>query len=78
MRSTKDHAPSASKYDQIDLSKAQWHKSSLSAGDGNCVEVAEVDGLVAVRDTKDRQRGALVFTADEWQSFIDSLRNKRS
>ena len=37
----------------IDLSRAEWRKSSYSSQDGNCVEVARnLPGLVAVRDSK--------------------------
>jgi hypothetical protein len=38
---------------EIDLSRAEWHKSSYSSQSGNCVEVARnLPGLVAVRDSK--------------------------
>ena len=38
---------------EIDLSRAEWRKSSFSSQSGNCVEVARnLPGLVAVRDTK--------------------------
>ena len=38
---------------EIDVSRAEWHKSSYSSQDGNCVEVARnLPGLVAVRDSK--------------------------
>ena len=38
---------------EIDLSRAEWHKSSHSSQDGNCVEVARnLPGLIAVRDSK--------------------------
>ena len=37
----------------IDLSRAEWRKSSYSSQDGNCVEVARnLPGLVAVRTPK--------------------------
>ena len=37
----------------IDLSRAEWRKSSYSSQDGNCVEVARnLPGLVAIRDSK--------------------------
>ena len=50
----------------IDLSLAVWRKSSYSNGSGGaCVEVARnLPGIVAVRDSKDRQGPALVFGAD--------------
>ena len=38
---------------EIDLSRAEWHKSSYSSQDGNCVEVARnLPELVAIRDSK--------------------------
>lgn len=37
----------------VDLTDAQWTKSSLSSGGDNCLEVAFVSGVVALRDSKD-------------------------
>ncbi len=38
----------------MDLSSANWRKSSFSSGGGNaCVEVAVLPGIVAIRDSKD-------------------------
>jgi prepilin-type processing-associated H-X9-DG protein len=53
----------------IDLNGATWHKSTYSATNG-CVEVAFVDGHVAVRDSKDRHGPVLVFTPVEWKAFL--------
>lgn len=58
----------------LDLSRAQWRKSTRSAYNG-CVEVAFVDGHVAVRDSKDRQGPVLLFSAAEWQAFIGGTRD---
>lgn len=54
------------------LTSAIWCKSSYSGSNGgNCVEVARnLPGIVAVRDSKDPDGGALVFTPDEWRAFI--------
>ncbi|GIH12387.1 DUF397 domain-containing protein [Rugosimonospora africana] len=54
----------------MDLTRAAWHKSSRSSGNGNCVEVAILDDTVAVRDTKDRSGPVLVFTPAEWSAFV--------
>ena len=54
----------------MDLTRAAWHKSTRSSGNGNCVEVAVVDDAVGVRDSKDRSGPVLVFTASEWRAFI--------
>jgi hypothetical protein len=57
------------------LSSAAWRKSSYSACNGNCVEVAVHRDLIGVRDTKDEGRGpVLIFDGAAWRSFIDSLK----
>jgi hypothetical protein len=58
----------------MELSFAVWRKSPLSAANG-CVEVAFVDGRVAVRDSKDRSGPVLVFTPFEWAAFAGGVRN---
>ena len=59
---------------------AGWRKSSYSGGNeggSNCVEVAGSGGLVAVRDSKNRQDGTLVFGAAQWRAFTSELRTER-
>ncbi len=51
-----------------------WRKSTKSGNSGNCVEVADAAPVVLVRDTKDRDGGALAFTAQAWKTFTDGLR----
>lgn len=55
----------------MDLSRAEWRKSSWSAGNGgDCVEVARnLPSAVAVRDSKDPEGPKLVFTPEEWRAF---------
>ena len=53
----------------MDLSSAVWRKSTLSGANG-CVEVAFVDGQVAVRDSKDQQGYVLMFSQLEWAAFV--------
>jgi len=54
-----------------------WRKSSWSAVNGNCVEVAGLPGgLIAVRDTKDAGCGpVLTFGPTAWGSFVATLKN---
>jgi hypothetical protein len=60
---------------QHDLSSADWRKAKASGSGGNCVEVARnLPGIVAVRDSKDRQGPALLFTPAEWSAFTSSIR----
>lgn len=52
-----------------------WRKSSYSgANGGSCVEAADSDGIVLVRDTTDRDGGTLAFSANAWQAFADSIK----
>jgi hypothetical protein len=51
-----------------DLTGATWFKSTYTTVN-ECVEVAFVDGVVAVRDSKNRTAGHLVFTHGEWNAF---------
>ncbi|MEU1546097.1 DUF397 domain-containing protein [Nocardia sp. NPDC005745] len=57
-----------------DLSKADWFKSSHSATQADCVEVAFLaDGLVGVRDSKNTAGPALVFPPRAWDTFTESF-----
>jgi len=58
-----------------DLSRAVWRKSSYSANGGNCVEVASnLPGIVAVRDSKDREGPCLALSAQAWATFIRGVK----
>ncbi|MCU4745743.1 MULTISPECIES: DUF397 domain-containing protein [Streptomyces] len=50
----------------------KWRKSSYSSGDTDaCVETQITpDGLIAVGDSKDRSRGAFVFSGAAWSVFL--------
>ena len=50
---------------EVDLSRAEWRKSSYSSQSGNCVEVAlNLPGLVAVRDSKASDRAKLMVSQE--------------
>ncbi|MFC4588308.1 DUF397 domain-containing protein [Sphaerisporangium corydalis] len=53
------------------LYSAQWRKSTYSADQDNCVEVASnLPGVFAVRDSKNPTGPALLFTSAEWTGFL--------
>jgi hypothetical protein len=62
----------------MDLSGAEWRKSTLSQGQADCVEVARnLPGIVAVRDSKAPDKSSLTFTPSEWSAFVDGIRDGR-
>ncbi|WP_306189273.1 DUF397 domain-containing protein [Streptomyces sp. MK5] len=58
----------------------RWRKSSYSGGgDGNtCVEIADLDTHIGVRDSKAPYRSTLTFTAAAFVPFVHSLKETRS
>ena len=48
--------------------RAAWQKSPFCNSE-SCVEVALVDGAIAIRDTKDPHSPILRFTREEWDAF---------
>lgn len=53
-----------------------WQKSQFSNPSGNCVELASVPGGgVAVRNSRDPQGPALVYTRDEVSAFIQGAKH---
>ena len=63
---------------KVDLTGANW-TTGRSSGTGQCVEVATelpaMPGHVAVRDSKNRDGAALVFTDAEWAAHLTSVRD---
>lgn len=55
-----------------DIAQAAWRKSSISAYNGSCFEVARLlKDQVGVRDTKDNGSGpVLIFNQSEWNAFL--------
>lgn len=50
---------------------ATWRKATASDANSGCVEVAFLsDGLVGVRDSKDRAKPALAVSTHTWNRFL--------
>jgi hypothetical protein len=58
------------------LQGVTWQKSGRSNPSGNCVECAALpDGGVAVRNSRDPEGPALIYTPAEIQAFILGVRD---
>jgi hypothetical protein len=57
-----------------------WKKSSYSAANGNCVEVARPGaGYIWVRDSKNKNAAlpALGFPLASWRTFVSDVKGNR-
>ncbi|WP_433468714.1 DUF397 domain-containing protein [Spirillospora sp. CA-128828] len=60
-----------------DMRGVTWRKSSWTGSQGNdCVEIAPVQRMVAVRDSKDPDGPVLAFGARAWSAFIADLKKQ--
>jgi len=50
----------------------QWHKARRCTS-GNCVEVAQADGAVLVRNSTSPDE-VLSFTVEEWEAFVAGVK----
>ncbi|MFB4319844.1 DUF397 domain-containing protein [Actinomadura sp. 21ATH] len=58
----------------MDLTHAEWRKSSRSASNGgNCVELAGLPGMVAVRDSKDPEGPVLLVSPSVLRVAIQEI-----
>ncbi len=53
-----------------------WRKSSYSGNGGNCVEVGQSgDGVILVRDSKDREGSKLAVGEQAWSEFVQGIKH---
>ncbi len=58
-----------------DLSAATWRKSTRSSGGGsNCVEIASLPGLIAIRDSKNPEGPALILTRTAFRELANGIK----
>lgn len=58
------------------IPSSAFRKSSYSQPQGqNCVEVADLPGASAVRDTQNRQLGHLAFESGAWMRALVAVRS---
>jgi hypothetical protein len=53
----------------------QWHKSTRSSGNAACVEVADLPGGTAVRDSKNPTGPALRLPTAAWAVFTNAIQD---
>ncbi len=58
------------------LHAAVWRKSSYSNPSGNCLEIAELAGGVALRDSRFPDGPVLAFTIATWDVFLRGLKRQ--
>jgi hypothetical protein len=50
-----------------------WITPMASSGEGSCVEMRRHDGMIEVRDSKDREGPVLRFTNAEFAAWLDGV-----
>ena len=62
----------------MDLTNAKWRKSSYTGSNGgNCVELADAAGAVAVRDSKDPDGPVILLTRTALRTALNSTPTAR-
>ncbi|NYI07479.1 DUF397 domain-containing protein [Allostreptomyces psammosilenae] len=64
--------PVTGKKPKLDLTGAEWLSSDEGNGD---VQIAFVQGYIAMRNGRDPDGPALIFTQSEWDAFVLGARD---
>ncbi|XVU25852.1 DUF397 domain-containing protein [Actinoplanes sp. CA-054009] len=51
----------------------RWQRSRRCSS-GTCVEVAQADGNILVRDSKNPEGAILSFDPSEWRAFVEGVK----
>jgi Domain of unknown function (DUF397) len=54
-----------------------WRKASRSMGNGDCVEAAQANGQIIMRDSKDPDGSALRYAPSSWLRFVTDAKTGR-
>jgi len=61
------------------VARLRWRKSTYSGSNGGgCIEAADHDGRVLVRDTQDRYGPVLRFGPVVWRRFTDQVKGRQA
>ena len=62
----------------VNLRDISWKKSSYSAANGECVEVAHLaNGRIGVRDSKSTAELSFSVTRAGWRAFVGQVKRDR-
>jgi hypothetical protein len=62
--------------DSPNLSRVVWRKSTYTQPEGqNCVELASLGDIIAVRDSKDPEGPKLLLAREEWRNVSARIMN---
>jgi hypothetical protein len=60
----------------MDLTNVTWRKATRSGSNGgDCVELADIPSIVAVRDSKNPNGPALTFSRSAFRALIENLKH---
>ncbi|TYB49552.1 DUF397 domain-containing protein [Actinomadura chibensis] len=61
----------------MDLTNVVWRKASHSTSNGgNCVEIASLPQVIAIRDSKDPNGPELVISSNDFRHLTETLKSQ--